>query len=223
MIHRRGPGFTIIELLIVMSITLVISLAIAMCYRQSYNSFNHGSARTQLQQKTRIVMQRMAPILMSAFANPADADPLASPPVEAVPVYEPANIGSSSNNLVVSTTEDWLNPNYPDAATSSMAVANVSDLNYFNYRIALESGNIVLTKVQNSGGSFTPVSGIPTRVLARTDTGGTISTLIFTRLSTNAVRVRISTQTTYRGDNMQQSTLNYELDSILNITAESLR
>lgn len=206
-----------------MAITAAISIAIAMCYRQSYNSFNHGSARTQLQQKTRIVMQRLAPLVMSAFANPADADPLASPPVEAVPVFEPANIGSSTNTLVVSTTEDWLHSDYPDAATSSRMVANVTDIAYFKYRVALESGNIVLTKVEESGGSFTPVAGISPRVLARSDTGGTINSVIFTRLSTNAVQVRIAMQGSYRGDNMQQATLNYELDSILNITAESLR
>lgn len=216
-------GLTILELIVAAAIMSLIGLAMVFLYSSSLSTYNHGAGRLALHHKARQATQRIAPIILAAFSDPSDS---ASEEIEF-----PA-INTTGNELVVTTTEDWLNPNYPDINTSSRFwdSSSLSDATRYDhhYRVRLDAGTILLERGtwDDSTNTFTPTG--EQRIFGRTDDAEakdavTITGLTFEKLAANAVRVRVDVQATIRNARNQERDLTYTSQSIVQIPNVSLR
>ena len=206
--HR---AFTLPELLITMALVSIIGLVLTVVYNQSYTSYDHGSTRINLQTKGRQAVERITPVVLSAFPGSGET------------IYVPDSNGTSASELVVSTTEDWLEPNYPSATTSALMASGVGDIGYHTYRVVLRNGDLLLERVVANGAAWDSDTSVTPRTLAHTDLQTTLVEFEVTRESANALRVRLLMRGKARGANRQERDIEHELETILHVPHESLR
>ncbi|MGE0492011.1 MAG: PilW family protein [Vulcanimicrobiota bacterium] len=207
----RQKAFTLPELLITMALVSVIGLVLTVVYNQSYTSYDHGSTRVNIQTKGRQAMERLTPVVLSAFPGSGQT------------IYVPDSNGTTASELVVSTTEDWLEPAYPSPTTSALSATGLGDITYHTYRVVLRNGDLLLERVIANGSNWDTDPNLAPRSLAHTDRQTTLVEFEVTRESTNALRVRLLMRGKTRGANRQERDIEHDLETILHVPHESLR
>lgn len=129
-------GFTVVELLIAMTITLLIAGAIAGVTQPARDAFDRVPAELDLQQRGRIAIEVMSEALRSAGRNVAAAELLGSLSdlVPAVSVFDPDESGAfTSLEVIVPATDAAQGVLAADqagaAAAITLAVAPCPDVN----------------------------------------------------------------------------------------------
>lgn len=107
---KKSPGFTVPELLVVMTITGLLTAVLAIFYSQSRLTLQRGMARTELQQRARLASIRIIPKITSTIYQPATdttptINPIASPPSTNDENSTPANPG---REIVLNTTAEFV-------------------------------------------------------------------------------------------------------------------
>lgn len=217
---RSLRAFTLPELMIAMTILGVIGTVLTLLYDGSYASINRGTGRLALQQRGREILRRVGPVVLSAFEDPNDPAP--------DDILWPPDDGNSYDSLVLSTTEDWLDPSYPSATSSARMAPDVASINYFKYRIRLENGNIDLEKGtwDDATSTFTPTGGVRHLGVSNApDSVDAVSIEAFRaeNLAKNAVRVSVDLRVVIRNAGKGQEPVNQTLATVIQIPYADLR
>ena len=147
----KRKGFTLLEILIVMSVFSIIATVVATLYTRGFSVYRHGESHIELQREGRNAIARMTPYISSMF----DADlPVGLPMLE-----PPSDPTQEADHVTFFSTEDWLAKDYPSPTTSSLEVKSYEGIESltFLYRIATDQqGNIVLERLDYDKDTFTP-------------------------------------------------------------------
>jgi prepilin-type N-terminal cleavage/methylation domain-containing protein len=174
--HLRKSGFTLLEVLIVITVLGVITTVIAVLFAKGSFALRHTDAHNSLQRANRLLTARVTPYVASAFNTEQRSSPAILSPTSTAtpnPFHElasvgPAPAGDSPMPLVrFLTTEDFLantpgNTYLVDKPTSATLADSTAELGTFIYQIRLTTpdpanpdlGNVVLEKL---GPGLTPV------------------------------------------------------------------
>ncbi len=65
---QKRLGLTLIEVIVAMGIMIIVTVMILGIYGNSFNAFRRGTSRLEAQQRTREVLRRVTPLIMSSKA-----------------------------------------------------------------------------------------------------------------------------------------------------------
>lgn len=153
----KKRGFSLIEMLIVLTVFSLITSVIAVLFTQGMFTYRHGESHLMMQRGGRILAGRVTPYLASMFdaVTPSltplwlDTDASAANIVlgQRMPV-NPARgnpgtlpVDPEASKLYFTTTEDWLGVGYPSQFTSSTKATSTQDLRSYPYRVRYEDPN----------------------------------------------------------------------------------
>lgn len=78
--RKRRPGLTLVEMLVSMALLGVLGVALARIYDVSRTAYASGTGTIALQQRARILMERITPLVVSALPPTGSDAAIASPP-----------------------------------------------------------------------------------------------------------------------------------------------
>ena len=109
-------GFTLPELMVACTLISMVSVALLGIFHQATGSTNLSSTRMSLSQRTINAFRRIQPFLVSAFGSaPGGLDSVQYP-----------SVGTSKVNTVVfSSTEDFLDPSYPENTPAGNVTSSI--------------------------------------------------------------------------------------------------
>lgn len=111
--NRRPIGFTMLELLIAAAVSSLIAIVVFSAFRQSSAAISQGTAKMSAQQRCRLAVDRITPLVMSAVTvGGVDA------------ITRPAAGGALDDRIIFTTTEDFLNPAYDPEAVFSLGTVS---------------------------------------------------------------------------------------------------
>lgn len=219
--RRQQIAFTLPELMISLAILSILTTVLVLLYEQSYATVNRGTGRLALQQKARETVKRITPLVLSSFDNPDDG-------TDAMIEFPPQD-ANTYDNIVITTTEDWLASGYPSPTTSARRVTSIGAIAYVNYRIRLNGGDIVLERGtwNDAAGTFTPNAG-ESRTLGYSDDPRARDAVDFLALrvqkqAPNAIQVEVDVRVSVRNAAKQQEVINETITSIIQVPNASLR
>lgn len=108
---RRRAGLTLIEMLTSLAILGVLGLALVRIYDVSRTAYATGTSTIALQQRARILMERIQPLVVSALPPNASVAAVETPPSD----------GSISSTLVFHVPAPDFNPRTPTYAKARIA------------------------------------------------------------------------------------------------------
>lgn len=197
--RSRKQGFTLLELLITMALSLLLSLLLVSAFSQTSSAIDLGTAKTTMQTATRTAIDRMTPLVMSASANGGlDA------------VERPAAGLGVDTMILFNTTEDFLAPGYDVTAafdiTDPPRTYAITHDNV-NNQLILQRWNRVLNA---------PDPTVEPRRLAIDITG--FETV---RLFTHSIEVRVTAQEDVRRANRTTETAIFTATAVLQVPTEA--
>ena len=144
-INRRGTGFTLIEVIVAMSISLMLGLAVVGIFIFSQRSVANAADTVEMVQTTRPVLNRLTSYLASAVTLVGEDDTVVYPPLNAGydtelgdnPVAEEPD--TWTGYLVFRTTEDFLSTTFNPDEIWEVADAGIDSLNHKNIMNTLDS------------------------------------------------------------------------------------
>lgn len=219
---KRSHGFTLPELMIVMSIMLIIGGVVASLFTRGHSLYRHGETHIEMQRSGRIVIARITPYVSSMF----DGDiPIGNPIV--TPSPDPL---ATSTDVVFFTTEDWLTPGYPSATTSSLAVVDHESLESlkFLYRVRLDdkdsggTGHVLLEKLSYNEATFnaadpTTCPAVEELVLYRAREDEKLLNFRFSRVRAAVLTLEFQTEKTTRSDANQPIVITEDFRATFNL------
>lgn len=186
---RASRGFTVAEMMVSLAVLGVLSLALAEVYHVSYTVFDNGSGRIVLEQRTREALRRVGPLLSGAVPPTENQDAIIVPA-----------IGNSASSVDFYTAEDLLGATVFDPRNPA----------YLMFRIGWDGGgNLVLWRLDAARNAL---STPRPRVLARG-----LSGVRMTRTSLDAVTVQLTASTSVRTGRLQQRTVTYSLNAMVQL------
>jgi len=99
---HRPPGMTLIETLISVALLGLLGLILVQIYDVSRAAFSSSTGQIALQQKARVLMERIAPLLVHAL-----------PPDESIPAIISPAAGDASDTIVFSVPAPDFDPRHP--------------------------------------------------------------------------------------------------------------
>lgn len=211
---RQKTAFTLIEMLIVVSIFAIVSTVVALLFSRGTSLYRHGETHIEMQRSGRHLTARVTPYITSMFN-------VNSPTASAMIVPATADPNLESPILRFRTTEDWLNAAYPSTLTSSMMAGSTSDLRSHIYQVQqAPDGNVVLERLEEpTPGTFNVTD---TRVLLRKKPNETFSALRFTLVRSSLLVLKFETSKETRGDNNQPVTITEKFRITFNLPTKSV-
>ncbi len=173
---ERAEAFTLIEMLVVVSMFGLIMGVIATLFAKGTQVYRHGETHIELQRSGRHLASRLTPYLVTAYdAYRPSIDPIVCP--AGVNPDFPENPADRVRVVRFYTTEDWLHADYDDRTDigrlgndqaplmpptiSSVSALSTADFTQYLYEIGLdEEEDVVLRRL----GAFIPEAMLPTRL-----------------------------------------------------------
>lgn len=215
MSQRPQPkGFTLLEMLIVVSIFGTIATVVALLFSRGTSLYRHGETHIEMQRVGRHITARVTPYITSVFNA-------ASPSASALLIPATADPNLDSNLVRFRTTEDWLSTNYPSQLTSSRQATSTADLRNYIYQIQLDAdSNVVLERLEEpTPGTFNVTDST---VLVRKKPSETISNLRFTLVRSNLLLLQFTASKVTRGESNQPMTVNEDFRITFNLPTKSV-
>ncbi len=151
-IQKRPQAFSIIEILIVMTLISLVSGVVAVLFTKGTQIYRHSETHIEAQRNGRHLVAMMTPYLASARNVVPSAGAIIAPVV----------LGTGTA-VIFKTSEDRNTPGYPSNTTSALGLTNLADFLAlgngvgFVYRIRFvqdatdrNDGNVVAERLNNS-------------------------------------------------------------------------
>ena len=111
--NENNRAFSIMELMVAMLLTSIISGILIVFYSQSYLALQRGVSKTELQQRTRLAAIRIIPKITSTIRRPPTADPTDPFPSGIQPIVSPAPSTNpitdpGASEIVLNSTKEFV-------------------------------------------------------------------------------------------------------------------
>ncbi|MCB0359889.1 MAG: prepilin-type N-terminal cleavage/methylation domain-containing protein [Bdellovibrionales bacterium] len=192
---KTRSGFTLIEVMITLAIGLILTIFLVQTFSQSKSAMDLGTAKTSMQQATRIAIDRMTPLVVSAA------------PIGGVDAIIRPAIGATDDRILFNTTEDFLDPAY-----NLMDPFNYGSASAHTYAITHDAANRALILQKWDLTTDTADASVDPRRLAKEITGFETFGLF-----SNSVEVRVTATEAVRDATRRTEDKSFTMTTVLQV------
>ncbi len=244
--YRERQGFTLVEVLVVLGVSLVLGLVLVGIFAQSRAALDKSTGNLDLTGRARVPIER-AIFYVSSAVRTNGFDGVVYPQILDVPAATSSDLDTWSRHVILSTTEDFSNPAYnPDRDLTENGVGHyiMNSPPVFHYLIWFEGntahgGHDILPEVDNSlvmskliypgpGGdtpawradpfsTLDPDPNLNLRVL-----GQNIEDVAFRRVLSNGLAMHVTTHSDVRNAAGETETKAYSQTAVIQIPSFTL-
>lgn len=110
-LKRKAEGFTLVEVLVVMGIALILGLVLVGIFSQSRAALDKSTSNLDMTGRARIPIER-AIFYVSSAVTTNGFDGVVFPQIADVAAATSGDLSTWKRHVIISTTEDFCNPNY---------------------------------------------------------------------------------------------------------------
>ncbi len=233
----KSKAFTLPEVLVAAAIALTMALVLVMEFTQSRSAVDLATAKIEMQQLGRRVVDRITPYISSAVDR-GDIFAVDLPNVPGIP----------SEYVIFNTTEDFLDPNYDPERVISPRFFEGRDYPTYQYIIWFEDDQtseptdidqnseakvVMMARLNTNYDRNNPWPSIDTTVAPRVlirgtgqpgkQDGAVLRDVKFQRLLSNAIEVRVVTEALYRESHGNTKVGRLETVSVIQLPSYTVR